>query len=122
MDALAAAFFGAMAGMLLGALLIMQLSRWGLLLYVNVTKHGGDFLGEPRRRLLWAFPFVALLHPALWALVAVLWSALHVLRHGASSFQWGLLVGASLYLVPMLLSAVVMLFRVASGPKPPARI
>jgi hypothetical protein len=32
----------------------------------TLAKHGGDFLGEPKRRLLWACPFVSLIHPGFW--------------------------------------------------------
>lgn len=60
-----------LAGFMGGGLLATQLMRWGLLLWVAMTKHGGDFLGAPRRRLLWAVPVVALLHPAPYLLVVV---------------------------------------------------
>lgn len=50
-------------GFLIGSSLLIQILRWGTLLWVTTTTHGGDFLGPPRRRLIWAFPFVLLLHP-----------------------------------------------------------
>ena len=42
---------------------MLQVVRWGTLLWVTTISHGGDFLGSPRRRLVWAFPFILLLHP-----------------------------------------------------------
>jgi hypothetical protein len=43
-----------------------QIFRWISLLSITLAKHGGDFLGEPKRRFLWACPFVSLLHPGFW--------------------------------------------------------
>ena len=54
------------AGLFAGMLLWVQFTRWVALLYVSGSKEGGDFLGPPKRRLLWATPFLALLHPAPW--------------------------------------------------------
>jgi hypothetical protein len=58
-------FLGFFAGTLFGT----QMIRWGALLWVTTTAHGGDFLGPPKRRLLWAFPFVLLLHPGPYLIV-----------------------------------------------------
>jgi hypothetical protein len=54
----------ALFGFIAGTQFTLQMFRWGTLLWVTTTTHGGDFLGAPRRRLLWFFPFVLLLHPA----------------------------------------------------------
>jgi hypothetical protein len=61
-------------GLFVGTMFGTQMMRWGALLWVSTTTHGGDFLGPPRRRLLWVFPFVLLLHPGpyLLALVVIL--------------------------------------------------
>jgi hypothetical protein len=56
--------FLAIAGFFAGSLFFQQILRWGALIWVATTTHGGDFLGPPRRRLLWVLPFVVLLHPA----------------------------------------------------------
>lgn len=63
MDALLAPLFGFL-GFYVGTMFGLQAARWGLLLWVSTTTHGGDFLGPPKRRLLWTLPFIALLHPA----------------------------------------------------------
>jgi hypothetical protein len=62
-DALRAPVF-ALLSFVAGTLFGSQVMRWGALLWVTTTTHEGDFLGRPRRRLLWAFPFILLLHPA----------------------------------------------------------
>jgi len=59
------------AGAFLGMVLVPLLLRWAVLVHTTFKLHGGDFLGAPKRRLLWAAPFVLLLHPALY-FVAVL--------------------------------------------------
>jgi hypothetical protein len=61
-------------GFFVGTMFGTQMIRWGALLWVSTTTHGGDFLGPARRRLLWVLPFVLVLHPApyLVALVGVL--------------------------------------------------
>jgi hypothetical protein len=64
---------------------ISQMGHWVTLMVTTLAKHGGDFLGEPRRRLLFAFPFVALLHPGLWLTPLVFvapWLALNTDQSG----------------------------------------
>jgi hypothetical protein len=60
-------FLGFSAGTVFGT----QMLRWGALLWVSTTTHGGDFLGPPKRRLLWVLPFVLLLHPAPYLIAFV---------------------------------------------------
>ena len=61
----------ALAGLFAGLLLWAQVLRWFALVYIALQQHGGDFLGTPKRRLIWVTPFVALLHPAPWMLAAL---------------------------------------------------
>jgi hypothetical protein len=49
------------AGLFAGMLLWVQFMRWLMLLYVSGSKHGGDFLGPPKRRLLWAISALTML-------------------------------------------------------------
>ena len=62
----------AVPGAFLGMILIPALMRWGLLIHTSLTKQGGDFLGAPRRRLLWFAPIVFLFHPMPYIVVGLL--------------------------------------------------
>jgi hypothetical protein len=75
------------AGFLLGSLFTSCVLRWAALLLTSNAKTGGDFLGPPRRRIAWALPVVALLHPAPYFIFLV---ALVVVRqiHAESSHGW----------------------------------
>jgi hypothetical protein len=75
------------AGIFAGMLLWVQFTRWVALLYVSGSKEGGDFLGPPKRRLLWATPFLALLHPAPWLVGTATFFAFRTLR-GNTSTEW----------------------------------
>ena len=91
MDALLAPvllFLGFFAGTLFGA----QMLRWGALLWVSTTTHGGDFLGPPKRRLLLVLPFVLLLHPAPY-LVAFVFVFTVLAFQGKVGTMWLLLLG-----------------------------
>ena len=88
----------------------MQLSRWALLLSTTVSTHGGDFLGTPKRRLIWALPFVALLHPAFWLLCVVLLGGWILLNSEPTAFQWGLIAGFGIYTLPMFM-VIMLLFK-----------
>lgn len=58
-------------GLVAATLLLSVISHWTTLLVTVVGKHGGDFLGPPKRRLLWAAP-LAIVHPAPILIVAAL--------------------------------------------------
>ena len=96
MDALLAPvllFLGFFAGTLFGT----QLLRWGALLWVSTTTHGGDFLGPPKRRLLWVFPFVLLLHPTPYLVAFVVVFTVLALQGKVGSFWLWLLAGFYVY-------------------------
>ena len=80
-------------GFLAGSLFSSYLMRWCALVFTSSAKHGGDFLGPPRRRIVWALPFVTLLHPAPYIFCLV---ALVAFRqfHGASASAWLWFFGA----------------------------
>ena len=92
-------------------LLTTQLSRWALLLWTTLSTHGGDFLGTPKRRLIWAFPFVAFLHPAFLLLSAALVGGWTLLNSEPTPFEWGLIVGVGFYVLPMFMMILVILKR-----------
>jgi len=78
-----------LAGFFGGSLLFIQGLRWGALLWVSTTTHGGDFLGPPKRRLLWVLPFVALLHPAPYLIVSLTVFTVWTLQRSMGSlFPW----------------------------------
>lgn len=57
---------------LFAATLVLSVStHWAALLATVLGKHGGDFLGPPKRRLLWAVPLV-IVRPAPFLLAAAL--------------------------------------------------
>jgi hypothetical protein len=96
------------AGLIAGMLLWVHVMRWVGLLYVSQAKDGGDFLGPPKRRLLWALPVFALLHPAPWLVGATAFVAFRAFRAGAASgWRWffGGLILALLYMILMTLTA-----------------
>jgi hypothetical protein len=95
--ALAPAF--ALIGFFAGSLFSSQLTRWGALLWVSTTKHGGDFLGPPKRRLLWALPFVALLHSAPYLIALIIVLTVYALQGKVGSPWLWFLGGFYAYLV-----------------------
>ena len=76
-----------LAGFLAGGLFVSYVMRWCALIFTTSAKHGGDFLGPPRRRLVWALPFLALLHPAPYILCV---AAIVAFRqfHSSSDSAW----------------------------------
>src|SRR5258706_14580420 len=68
---------GPMSGVMLGVLAGFTVSsitgHWLTLVMVSMAKHGGDFLGPPRRRVICLPPFATLLHPCAWLVGAALY-------------------------------------------------
>ena len=60
------------AGIFAGALAVSRILHWVSLVRTSVGKLGGDFLGAPKRRLIWVTPFVLLFHPALYLVLGLL--------------------------------------------------
>jgi hypothetical protein len=60
------------AGFLIGMFLLPLVVRWAALVHTVFGLHGGDFLGGPKRRLLWAAPLVILLHPVPYLVIGSL--------------------------------------------------
>src|SRR5688572_17280531 len=88
-------FACALAGLFAGVLLWVQVLRWLALVYTALRQHGGDFLGTPKRRLIWVTPFVALLHPAPWMLVALAYLLYRALATPLSGGWRWFLVGSA---------------------------
>lgn len=108
-EAVAPAF--SLPGFFAGTLLWAQLTRWAVLLYVSASKDGGDFLGPPKRRLLWAAPVVALLHPAPWMAGMAVFLAIGAFRaQAASGWAW-FFGGLTLAILLMMFVTVAMLVR-----------
>ena len=120
MDALLAPLFiflGFFAGTMFGT----QMFRWGALLWISTTKHGGDFLGPPKRRLIWAFPFVLVLHPGAYLLALTVFLTIWAFRGKVESIWLWPLAGFYVYVVIASLK-LLQLYRlqrrrrVAAGP------
>jgi hypothetical protein len=88
-------FLGLFGGTVFGT----QMLRWGTLLWVSTTTHGGDFLGPPKHRLLWVFTFVLLLHPAPYLLTCVVLLTVWALQSKVAPFWLWVLAGFYTYVV-----------------------
>lgn len=89
----------AILGFFTGSLVVPQILRWVALLSVATAKQGGDFLGPPRRRLLWVVPFVVLFHPAPYVIIALIVSAgFCLLNWSGGGWDW-FLVGSYIYVI-----------------------
>lgn len=88
-------FVGLMAAALLGSTII----RWVALLYSTSTMHGGDFLGPPRRRLIAWVPFIALLHPAPYAIGAALYGLWLLVAGRLGGWWYAFYTGFALYVI-----------------------
>jgi hypothetical protein len=59
------------AGFFVGAFTVSRVLHWTSLTRTSLGKLGGAFLGAPKRRLIWATPFVILLHPGLYLVLGL---------------------------------------------------
>jgi len=84
-------------GFILGMVVVPLLLRWAALLHTTLGLHSGDFLGPPKRRLLWATPLVLLVHPAPYFLVGTIVIAVLTARGRISGGWVWLLVGFCAY-------------------------
>ena len=98
------AFF--LPGFLFGMILTPAAMRWVALVHTSLTKQGGDFLGPPRRRLLWVTPFVILFHPTPYLIAALLVVSALALA-GRLSGGWLWMVGG-FYAYAVLLALLVV--------------
>jgi hypothetical protein len=109
-DALLAPFY-VLVGFIGGTILLTQLVRWGMLVWVSTTQHGGDFLGAPKRRLLWVLPFVAALHPAPYILVGVSFGIYRLVKDKSGAPIIWMLTGLLIYVAFAALSSLAVLRR-----------
>ena len=84
-------------GFCAGGLLLIQTLRWVALLCLTTATHGGDFLGPPRRRLIWAFPLVLLLHPVPYFVMFLVLFTIWALQGKVESIWLWLLGGLYFY-------------------------
>ncbi len=99
-------FLGFFAGTLFGS----QMMRWGALLWVTITTHEGDFLGRPRRRLLWAFPFILLLHPAPYLIALCVVFTFWALQ-GKVGFVWLCFLGGFYAYIALVSLKLLQVYR-----------
>ena len=94
----------AILGFFAGTLVVPQILRWIALLSVTTAKQGGDFLGPPRRRLLWIVPFVVLFHPTLYMIGAlIVYTGFCLFNRSGGELGW-FLVGLYAYIITSGLS------------------
>jgi hypothetical protein len=101
----------AFGGFLAGMLLWVQFTRWIGLLYVTWQKNSGDFLGPPKRRLIWAIPFLAVLHPAPWLVGAAAIFAFRSIRADVGGSPTWFFGGLSFALLFMIVSTAMTVAR-----------
>jgi hypothetical protein len=105
------------AGFFLGIYLVPQLLRWALLVHTTIRPLGGEFLGAPKRRLLWATPFVVLLHPLPYFVAASVVVVTLALRGRASAGWLWFLTGIYGYALLMGILLVPRLLKVRRKPR-----
>jgi hypothetical protein len=86
-------------GFFTGGLVVQQTLRWIALLSVVTAKQGGDFLGPPRRRLLWVVPFVVFFHPGLFIMGGLIVSTSFCLLNRSGGELGWFLVGLYIYVI-----------------------
>lgn len=105
----------AIAGFFRARVVVAQWLRCAALFLVAFSRHGGDFLGPPRRRLLWISPFVVLFHPGGYLLIALLVvTGLYLQNLVASGWGW-FLAGFYVYMVFVGLSVASRYRRIRSA-------
>jgi hypothetical protein len=100
------------AGVFLGMIFVPQLIRWTLLLHTTFRLQEGDFLGAPKRRLLWFVPFVLVFHPLPYiAAGMVVVSALASAGRLAPAWSWflGGFYAYSLLMVVLIVPKLLVL-------------
>lgn len=109
-------------GFFAAALLLSVVGHWAAVLGAVLGKHGGDFLGPPKRRLLWAAP-LAIVHPAPFLIVAALAGGVMAgLVLLGRSWEWFFagLYGALAYVGVFASMAWRRAKARRAGPKPPS--
>ena len=99
-------------GFLCGLFLWMQFLRWFALIHVTVAKEGGDFLGPPKRRLVWATPLVAALHPAPWLISGIAFAGVLSFRDDTATRAHGFFVALGVGVLIQALGALLTLRRI----------
>jgi hypothetical protein len=94
------------AGFLVAMVSLGPILHWAVLFRTTLGLHGGDFLGPPKRRLLWAAPFVLLFHPVPFFVVgACVVTVLAALGRLSSGWLWFL---AGFYTYALLMGLLVL--------------
>jgi hypothetical protein len=97
-------------GFFLGAYLLPMLIRWWHLVHTSFSVQEGDFLGPPKRRLLWFTPFALLLSPAPYLILMIIAVPILIVSGRIPAFWSWLLVGLGAY---ALLAGFLIIPRVA---------
>jgi hypothetical protein len=98
------------AGLASGMFASSLLSKWLSLIHTTISKHGGDFLGAPKRRLLWALPFVLFLHPGAWPIGIAVVLTVRVIS-GALNLDWLWFLGGFYGILLLIYGTVLVTYR-----------
>lgn len=114
------------AGFVAAVFLLPQALNWLGLIYTTITPQQGDFLGPPKRRLLWASRFLFLFHPMPYLIIGVITvSVFTLLGRMPAPWTW-LLLGFYSYTTFLSLLITVKLKRIrrtrAKGERPNQRL
>jgi hypothetical protein len=96
-------FLAAILGVIAAVFFMSQFVHWLALVQTSFAKHGGDFLGPTKRRLLPTAPFVVLLHPVPYLTVALVVISVLVVFSSLAKDWWWFLGGFYLYVATVSL-------------------
>jgi hypothetical protein len=102
-------FLAAILGVLAAMVFMSPLVHWLALVRTSLARHGGMFLGPAKRRLLPIAPFVVLLHPVPYLIVALIVISMLVVSGSLTKVWWWFLGGFYLWAASM--SLLVLLWH-----------
>jgi hypothetical protein len=99
-------FLAVILGVFAAMIFMSPFVHWLALVQTSLAKHGGVFLGPPKRRLLPTTPFVVFLHPVPYLTVALIVISALVVSGSFTRAWWWFLGGFYLYVVSVSLMVI----------------
>jgi hypothetical protein len=96
-------FLAAILGVIAAMIFMSPFVHWLALVQTSFAKHGGNFLGPAKRRLLPTAPFVILLHPVPYLTVALVVISVLVVSGSFAKDWWWFLGGFYVYVAAVSL-------------------
>ena len=96
-------FLAASLGVIAAMIFMSPFVHWLALVHTSFAKHGGNFLGPAKRRLLPTAPFVILLHPVPYLTVALVVISVLAVSGSFAKDWWWFLGGFYLYVAAVSL-------------------